>query len=181
MVKIDTTLKDCYVIEPKVFKDDRGYFYESFNLNKFNELLGLKENFVQDNQSKSVKGVLRGLHYQMTQPQGKLVRVIQGEVYDVAVDLRQSSPTFGKSFGVKLSEENKTMLWIPAGFAHGFLVLSETAEFFYKTTDYYHPASEACLKWDDPELKINWPKLDVGPFLKEKDANGFSLKQCPKY
>lgn len=181
MTKIETTLKDCFVIEPKVFKDDRGYFYESFNLNKFNEILGLNENFVQDNQSKSVKGVLRGLHYQMTQAQGKLVRVIQGEVFDVAVDLRQSSPTFGKSFGVVLSEENKKMLWIPAGFAHGFLVMSDTAEFFYKTTDYYHPASEACLKWNDPELKIEWPAVGVGPFLKEKDANGFSLKQCPKY
>ena len=180
MTKIETPLKDCFVIEPKVFKDDRGYFYESFNLKKFNELLGLNENFVQDNQSKSVKGVLRGLHYQMTQPQGKLVRVISGEVYDVAVDLRESSQTFGKSFGVILSEENKKMLWVPAGFAHGFLVLSETAEFSYKTTDYYHPASEACLKWNDPDLNIQWPKTD-GPFLKEKDANGYSLKKCPKY
>lgn len=180
MTKIETTLKDCYLIDPKVFTDERGYFFESFNQKRFNELLQIDVNFVQDNQSKSVKGVLRGLHYQMTQPQGKLVRVLHGEVYDVVVDLRQSSPTFGKSYCVILSEENRKMLWIPPGFAHGFLVLSETAEFFYKTTDYYHPASEACLKWNDPELNIQWP-ITVGPFLKEKDANGYSLKQCPKY
>lgn len=180
MTKIETPLKDCYIIEPQVFGDARGYFYESFNQKKFNDLVGSDVTFVQDNQSMSTKGVLRGLHYQTTQTQGKFVRVIKGEVYDVAVDLRKSSPSFGKSFGVLLTEENKKMFWVPPGFAHGFLVLSETAEFFYKVTDYYHPGSDVSLKWNDPELKIEWPKTE-GPFLKDKDANGLSFKDCPKF
>ena len=180
MTKIDTPLKDCYIIEPQIFRDERGYFFESFNQKKFNDLVQANITFVQDNQSKSTKGVLRGLHYQTTQTQGKLVSVIKGEVYDVAVDLRQDSPTFGKSFGVHLSEENKKLFWVPPGFAHGFLVLSETAEFFYKVTDYYHPGSDVSLKWSDPELNIQWPKTE-GPFLKDKDANGQSFKNCPKF
>lgn len=180
MIKHSTSLNDCYVLEPKVFGDARGYFYESFNQKVFNELVGKDVQFVQDNQSRSALGVLRGLHLQTSHTQGKLVRVISGEVYDVAVDLRKNSSTFGKHFGLILSAENKKMLWIPEGFAHGFLVLSETAEFVYKTTDYYHPASEVCLRWNDPTLEINWPKTP-GPFLKEKDAAGLLLKDCPTF
>lgn len=180
MIKHATTLNDCYVIEPKVFGDARGHFFESFNQRVFDELIGQHITFVQDNQSKSTAGVLRGMHFQTVQPQGKLVRVISGEVYDVAVDMREKSSTFGKYFGVNLSAEDKKMFWVPEGFAHGFLVLSESAEFAYKTTNYYLPGSEVCLKWDDQTLNINWPKT-VGPFLKDKDAAGLSFKECPKF
>ena len=144
-----TAIPDVLVIEPKVFGDSRGFFFESFNQKAFNDATGLNETFVQDNHSRSVKGVLRGLHYQIEQPQGKLVRVTRGAVYDVAVDIRKSSPTFGKWVGVELSEENYKQLWVPAGFAHGFLVLSETADFLYKTTQYYAPAHERCIIWND--------------------------------
>lgn len=163
-----TSIPDVLVIEPKVFGDARGFFYESFNQKAFNEATGLNLNFVQDNHSRSGKGVLRGLHYQIQQPQGKLVRVVRGAVFDVAVDIRKSSPTFGKWVGMELSEENHKQLWIPAGFAHGFMVTSESAEFLYKTTDYYAPEHERCIAWDDPSISIKWPE-DVVPHLSAKD------------
>ncbi|MVW74475.1 dTDP-4-dehydrorhamnose 3,5-epimerase [Pseudomonas xionganensis] len=166
-----TALTDILLIEPKVFGDERGFFYESFNARAFEEATGLAVNFVQDNHSRSAHGVLRGLHYQVQQAQGKLVRVTQGEVYDVAVDLRRSSPSFGQWLGVCLSAENKRQLWIPEGFAHGFLVLSDYAEFLYKTTDYYAPAHERCIRWDDPTLAIDWP-LQGQPQLSAKDQAG---------
>ena len=166
-----TALTDILLIEPKVFGDERGFFYESFNARAFEEATGLAVNFVQDNHSRSARGVLRGLHYQVQQAQGKLVRVTQGEVYDVAVDLRRSSPSFGQWLGVCLSAENKRQLWIPEGFAHGFLVLSDYAEFLYKTTDYYAPAHERCIRWDDPTLAIDWPLQDQ-PQLSAKDQAG---------
>lgn len=164
-----TAIPDVLVIEPDVFGDDRGFFFESFNQQKFESAIGRKVDFVQDNHSKSVKGVLRGLHYQLPpHAQGKLVRVVQGEVFDVAVDIRKSSPTFGKWVGEILSAENKKQLWIPEGFAHGFLTMSKTAEFLYKTTDYYAPESEACMLWSDPQLSIDWAVLnDIQ--LSEKD------------
>jgi dTDP-4-dehydrorhamnose 3,5-epimerase len=165
---IDAAIPDVKIIEPKVFGDDRGFFYESFNYAKFEEAIGRKVEFVQDNHSKSVQGVLRGLHYQIQHPQGKLVRCTRGEVFDVAVDLRKSSPTFGKWVGVTLSEENKRQLWIPEGFAHGFVVVSEVAEFLYKTTDYWYPEFERSLLWNDPVLNIAWP-LDSEPNLSAKD------------
>jgi dTDP-4-dehydrorhamnose 3,5-epimerase len=165
-------IPDVLLIEPQVFGDDRGFFFESFNQNQFEEATGLKINFVQDNHSKSLKGVLRGLHYQLPpKSQGKLVRVIQGEVFDVAVDLRQSSPTFGKWVSEVLSADNKKQLWIPEGFAHGFLTLSDTAVFLYKTTEYYAPAFERCILWDDPTLAIDW-KLSDAPNLSSKDRVG---------
>ena len=152
-------IPDVLLIEPQVFEDDRGFFFESFNLNDFNKATSLDINFVQDNHSKSVKGVLRGLHYQLPpHAQGKLVRVVQGEVLDVAVDLRKWSPTFGKYVSYVLSAENKKQMWIPEGFAHGFLTLSETSEFFYKTTKYYNPSFERCIIWNDPSISIDWPK-----------------------
>lgn len=166
-----TALEGVLIIEPKVFGDERGFFYESFNARAFEEATGLAVNFVQDNHSRSARGVLRGLHYQVQQAQGKLVRVTQGEVYDVAVDLRRSSPSFGQWLGVCLSAENKRQLWIPEGFAHGFLVLSDYAEFLYKTTDYYAPAHERCIRWDDPTLAIDWPLQDQ-PQLSAKDQAG---------
>jgi len=178
---ISTPLQDCYIIEPQVFGDSRGYFFESFNQKKFCDLIKKEVNFVQDNQSKSTYGVLRGLHFQTTQTQGKLVRVVQGAVYDVAVDLRRDSKTFGQSYGVLLTDENQKMFWIPAGFAHGFLVTSPEAIFLYKTTDYYHPQSEVSLLWNDPSLQIEWPKLNVEPSLKDKDARGLLLKDCPYF
>lgn len=171
MQAIRTAISDVLIIEPKVFGDARGFFFESFNAKVFQEATGLDVTFVQDNHSKSVKGVLRGLHYQIQQPQGKLVRVVQGEVFDVAVDLRRSSLTFGKWVGELLSGENKRQLWIPAGFAHGFVVLSETAEFLYKTTDYYAPQFERCIAWNDPDLKIDW-QFDGAPALSAKDGQG---------
>ena len=170
-----TEIPAVLLVEPKVFGDERGFFLESFNQQRWEELTGLKTNFVQDNHSRSAKGVLRGLHYQTRQTQGKLVRVVLGEVFDVAVDLRRSSATFGKWIGCHLSAENKRMLWVPEGFAHGFLVLSEFAEFLYKTTDYYAPEAEQCLRWDDADLAIDWP-LQGQPVLSGKDAAGASFK-----
>jgi len=169
------SIPDVVLFEPKVFGDDRGFFYESFNNRVFEEETGLKRNFVQDNHSRSVRNVLRGLHYQIRQPQGKLVRAVVGEVFDVAVDIRKSSPTFGKWVGVKLSEENKRMLWVPEGFAHGFVVLSDVAEFLYKTTDYWYPEHERAILWNDPDLAIEWPLQGV-PGLSAKDNVGAAFK-----
>ena len=177
MKAIATSIPDLIIIEPKVFGDERGFFFESFNQRKFNELIGRDVEFVQDNHSLSVKNVLRGLHYQIQQPQGKLVRVVQGTVFDVAVDLRRSSPTFGQHVSVELSAENKRMFWIPEGFAHGFVVLSETAEFLYKTTDYWAPEFERCLLWNDPELSIQWPH-NIEPTLSSKDKSAQSLSSA---
>lgn len=166
-----TAIPDVMVLEPKVFGDERGFFFESFNQKAFNEATGLNVNFVQDNHSKSARNVLRGLHYQEQQAQGKLVRVVQGEVFDVAVDIRKDSPTFGQWVGEILSAENKKQLWIPAGLAHGFVVLSDSAEFLYKTTDYYAPAYERSIRWDDPTLAIKWP-IDGEPIVSKKDEAG---------
>ena len=174
---IKTEIPDVLIIEPKVFGDERGFFYESYNERVWQEATGLKTRFVQDNHSRSVKGVLRGLHYQIKQPQGKLVRCVAGEVFDVAVDIRRSSPTFGKWVGVNLSAENKRQFWVPEGFAHGFLVLSEVAEFLYKATDYYAPEHERCIRWDDADLAIEWP-LSGEPTLSAKDLNGSSFKDA---
>ncbi|MGJ7566667.1 dTDP-4-dehydrorhamnose 3,5-epimerase [Variovorax sp. GB1R11] len=171
-----TAIPDVLVIEPKVFGDARGFFFESFNGKAFDEAVGQHVEFVQDNHSRSAKGVLRGLHYQIQQPQGKLVRVVRGAVFDVAVDIRRSSPTFGRWVGVELTDENHKQLWVPAGFAHAFLVLSDTAEFLYKTTDYYAPAHERCIAWNDPTLNIAWP--DMSPQLSAKDAAGVSLDKA---
>lgn len=164
-------IPDVFIIEPQVFGDDRGFFFESFNHSKFENAIGRQVKFVQDNHSKSSKGVLRGLHYQTQQAQGKLVRVTQGEVFDVAVDLRPNSKTYGQWVGEILSAENKRQLWIPEGLAHGFLVLSDTAEFLYKTTDYYAPQHERCIVWNDPTINIQWPTTKH-PLLSEKDAKG---------
>ncbi|AHY44956.1 dTDP-4-dehydrorhamnose 3,5-epimerase [Stutzerimonas decontaminans] len=174
---IETSIPDVLIIEPKVFGDERGFFYESFNAAAFEAATGLKRQFVQDNHSKSQRGVLRGLHYQIQQPQGKLVRVVAGEVFDVAVDLRKSSPSFGRWFGTHLSAQNQRQLWIPEGFAHGFVVLSESAEFLYKTTDYYAPEHERSLLWNDPELGIEWP-FDEPPQLSAKDQAGKRLSDA---
>jgi dTDP-4-dehydrorhamnose 3,5-epimerase len=170
-------IPEVMLIEPKVFGDERGFFFESFNLRVFKEATGLEPNFVQDNHSKSARSVLRGLHYQIKQPQGKLVRVAAGEVFDVAVDIRKGSPTFGQCVAAILSAENKKQLWIPPGFAHGFLVLSESAEFLYKTTDYWYPEHERCILWNDPQLAIDWPLIDA-PVLSVKDAAGLSLAEA---
>jgi len=169
-----TAIPDVLIIEPKVFGDERGFFFESFNQAKFESVIGRQVNFVQDNHSKSVKNVLRGLHYQIQQPQGKLVRVVQGEVFDVAVDIRKSSPTFGKWVGEVLSADNKKQLWVPEGFAHGFVVLSETAEFLYKTTDYYAPEYERSIVWNDPDIDIKWP-INGEPILSTKDQQAKTL------
>ncbi len=176
-----TAIPDVLVIESRVFGDDRGWFYESFNENDFSKAVGKKVTFFQDNHSLSKKGVLRGLHYQIEQTQGKLVRVARGSVFDVAVDLRQASKSFGQWVGVELSAENKKQLWIPEGFAHGFLVLSDEAEFLYKTTDYWHAASEQCIVWNDPSLNIQWPEIGFSPILNPKDAKGLSLAIAPKF
>ncbi len=173
---IETGIPDVLVIEPKVFGDERGFFYESFNAAAFEAATGLERQFVQDNHSKSQRGVLRGLHYQIRQPQGKLVRVVAGEVFDVAVDLRRSSPSFGRWVGTRLSAQNQRQLWIPEGFAHGFVVLSESAEFLYKTTDYYAPEHERSLLWNDPALGIQWP-IDEPPQLSAKDQAGKPLSE----
>lgn len=174
---IDTAIPDVKIFEPKVFGDERGFFVETFRQSHFEDL-GLDIQFVQDNHSSSSKGVLRGLHYQIQKPQGKLVRVTVGEVYDVAVDLRKSSPTFGMYVGVRLSAENKKIFWVPPGFAHGFLVLSDMAEFVYKCSEYYAPNDEAVLSWDDPDLDIDWPKIDgAAAILSEKDKSGRSLRE----
>lgn len=170
-----TRIPDVLIFEPKVFGDARGFFMESFNGKIFDEAVGKHVEFVQDNHSRSSKGVLRGLHYQIQQPQGKLVRVARGAVYDVAVDIRQSSKTFGQWVGVELTEDNNRQLWVPAGFAHGFLVLSETADFLYKTTDYYAPAHERSIFWNDADLRIEWPDIGEAPKLSDKDAAGASF------
>ncbi|MBY0572640.1 MAG: dTDP-4-dehydrorhamnose 3,5-epimerase [Undibacterium sp.] len=175
-----TSLPEVLIIEPTVFGDERGFFFESFNEKKFAELTGLRLNFVQDNHSKSAKNVLRGLHYQVKQAQGKLVRVTAGEVFDVAVDLRKNSPSFGLWTGTHLSAQNHKQMWIPEGFAHGFVVLSESAEFLYKTTDYWAPEYERCLRWDDPTVNIQWP-LNITPILSGKDQLGKSLDQAEVY
>jgi len=172
-----TNIPDVLIIEQKVFGDDRGFFYESFNKKSFEEATGVTGDFVQDNHSKSSKGVLRGLHYQIKQPQGKLVRVVGGEVLDVVVDIRKSSDTFGQWEGVILSAENKRQLWVPEGFAHGFVVLSESAEFLYKTTDYYAPEYERCIRWNDTELAIDW-QFSGELLVAEKDAQGVSFKEA---
>jgi dTDP-4-dehydrorhamnose 3,5-epimerase len=178
---IDTKIADVKIIEPKVFGDDRGFFMEIFRADRFHEITGAKP-FVQDNHSKSLRGILRGLHYQTQQTQGKLVRVIAGAVFDVAVDMRESSPTFGQWVGAELSAENKRQMWVPEGFAHGFYVLTPSAEFVYKCTDYYHPQSEVSLCWDDPGVGIEWPILpDFLPQLSAKDAQGLSFAQAPKF
>jgi dTDP-4-dehydrorhamnose 3,5-epimerase len=177
---IPTAIPDVLIIEPKVFGDERGFFFESFNRRRFTELTGRDVDFVQDNHSRSAKNVLRGLHYQIQQPQGKLVRVVQGAVFDVAVDIRKSSPTFGQYVGVELSAENKRMLWIPEGFAHGFLVLSDTAEFLYKTTDYWAPEFERSIAWNDPAIAIQWP-LGGAPVLSAKDQQGKLLAEAEHF
>ncbi|MDL9999590.1 dTDP-4-dehydrorhamnose 3,5-epimerase [Variovorax sp. J22P240] len=167
-----TAIPEVLIIEPKVFGDARGFFFESFNEQVFHEAVGRRVNFVQDNHSRSAKGVLRGLHYQIQQPQGKLVRVVRGEVYDVVVDIRRLSPTFGKWVGVQLSEDNYRQLWVPEGFAHGFLVVSESADFLYKTTDYYAPAHERSIVWNDPLIGIEWPDIGADVQLSAKDQAG---------
>lgn len=175
---IKTAIPEVLIIEPKVFGDERGFFYESFNQRQFEQAIGHSVSFVQDNHSRSSQGVLRGLHYQLAPyAQGKLVRVVQGEVFDVAVDLRQSSPTFGHWVGVELSAENKRQIWMPEGFAHGFLTLSESAEFLYKTTNYYAPEHERCIAWNDATLAIDWP-LNEAPGLSGKDAKGTSFTEA---
>ena len=170
-------IPEVVLIEPQVFGDARGFFFESFNQKTFNEATGTNHQFVQDNHSRSSQGVLRGLHYQIRQPQGKLVRVTRGKVWDVAVDIRKSSPTFGQWVGAELSEDNQHQLWVPPGFAHGFVVLSESADFLYKTTDYYAPEHERCIAWNDPQLGIRWP-YEGEPRLSAKDALGVTLKQA---
>jgi dTDP-4-dehydrorhamnose 3,5-epimerase len=177
---VATAIPDVLVIEPTVFGDARGFFFESWNLRAFRDLVGREVDFVQDNHSASARGVLRGLHYQVLQPQGKLVRVVAGEVFDVAVDLRRASPTFGKWVAERLSAENRRMMWVPPGFAHGFLVLSERAEFLYKTTDYYAPQHERTLLWNDPALGIPWP-LSGEPVLKPRDAAGARLADAETF
>ena len=177
MKAIPTEIPDVLILEPRIFGDERGFFFESYNATRFRELTGFNGEFVQDNHSRSAQGVLRGLHYQIRQPQGKLVRVVAGEVYDVAVDLRRSSPTFGQWIGVTLSAENKRQLWIPAGFAHGFYVVSEMAEFLYKTTHYYAPEHERTLRWNDPQLGIDWP-ITTDPILSSKDRDGLPLDEA---
>lgn len=177
MKVIKTAIEDVKIIEPKFFGDDRGFFFESYNQKILKEA-GIDEEFVQDNHSRSCQHVLRGLHYQLKNPQGKLVRVVVGEVYDVVVDLRKHSNTFGKWVGAYLSEQNKQMLFVPAGFAHGFLVLSKSADFLYKTTSLYDPASERCIKWDDSTLGIDWPLNGANPILSSKDAQGNIFKEA---
>jgi dTDP-4-dehydrorhamnose 3,5-epimerase len=170
---LDTRIEGCLIIEPKVFEDSRGFFLETYRAERYREMLNIELPFVQDNHSRSHIGVLRGLHFQKTKPQGKLVRVVRGEVFDVAVDIRPDSPTFRQWQGVYLSEQNKRQLWVPPGLAHGFVVISQIADLEYKCTDYYDPADEACLAWDDPTLNIEWPIND--PMLSDKDKRGLSL------
>ena len=175
---IRTEIPDVVILEPKVFGDARGFFFESFNQAAFDAATGTRHPFVQDNHSRSQRGVLRGLHYQIQQPQGKLVRVAQGSVFDVAVDIRRASPTFGRWVGVELSAENQRQLWVPPGFAHGFVVTSESADFLYKTTDYYAPQFERSIAWNDPDLAIAWPDLGTPPTLSAKDQAGVPLAQA---
>jgi dTDP-4-dehydrorhamnose 3,5-epimerase len=179
MKVVRTALNGCLILEPQIFSDERGEFFESFSVQKFRNATGVLLNFVQDNQSFSHAKVLRGLHFQIEQPQGKLVRVVSGSVWDVAVDLRRSSPTFAQWVGVDLSAENQRMFWVPPGCAHGFVVTSESATFLYKTTDYYAPAHERTIVWNDPSLAIDWPVPD--PIVNAKDAAGLSFKQAPTY
>ncbi len=176
MKRIDTAIPDLAIIEPRVFGDERGFFFESFNARSLAPLIG-EQGFVQDNHSRSARGVLRGLHYQIRQPQGKLVRVVAGCVLDVALDIRRSSPTFGRHVAVELSAENKRMFWVPPGFAHGFVVLSESADFLYKTTDYWAPEHERCIRWNDPALGIDW-RIEEAPSLSAKDAQGVLLRDA---
>ena len=178
---IETAIPGLLILEPKVFGDARGFFMESYNAKAFQDATGLDVNFVQDNHSRSGKGVLRGLHYQIEQAQGKLVRVTRGSVFDVAVDLRKSSPTFGQWAGVELSEENSRQLWIPPGFAHGFLVTSDSADFLYKTTDYYAPQFERSLAWNDPTVGVEWPLAGTAPLLSAKDVAGKPLAECETF
>lgn len=175
-----TAIADVLLIEPTVFGDERGFFFESYNEKVWEEMTGLQTRFVQDNHSRSIAGVLRGIHYQIRQPQGKMVRVVRGEVFDVAVDLRRSSPTFGQWVGETLSARNKKCLWIPEGFGHGFLVLSDVAEFLYRTTDFWAPEHERCIIWNDPEIGIQWP-LSGQPILSEKDSKGLLLREADLY
>lgn len=177
---IPTAIPDVLIIEPKVFGDERGFFFESFNRRQFADLIGRDVDFVQDNHSRSAKNVLRGLHYQIQQPQGKLVRVVQGTVFDVAVDIRRSSPTFGQHVAVELSAENKRMLWVPEGFAHGFVVLPDTAEFLYKTTDYWAPEFERSIAWNDPAIGIQWP-IQGEPSLSVKDQQAKALAEAEHF
>jgi len=177
MEAIRLSIPDVLLLKPKVFGDERGFFYESFNQARFEDQVGRRVNFVQDNHSRSAKGVLRGLHYQIQQTQGKLVRVTEGSVFDVAVDLRKSSPTFGQWVGEILSADNKRQMWVPEGFGHGFVVLSDSADFLYKTTDYYAPQHERCIAWDDPDLAIDW-QFDGMPSLSAKDAQGTPLRSA---
>jgi dTDP-4-dehydrorhamnose 3,5-epimerase len=178
MQTIATPLDGVLILEPKVFGDARGFFFESFNAHRFEQVTGVRADFVQDNHSRSARGVLRGLHYQIRQPQSKLVRVVSGEVFDVAVDLRRSSPTFGRWYGHRLSAENKLQLWIPAGFGHGFVVLSDFADFLYKTTDFWAPEHERCIAWNDPELAIDWPLDGITPQVSAKDAQGLAFRDA---
>lgn len=175
-----TELPEVIILEPNVFGDERGFFFESFNARDFEEATGLTPTFVQDNHSRSMRGVLRGLHYQLARPQGKLVRAVVGEIFDVAVDIRRASPTFGRWVGVRLSAENRRQLWVPQGFAHGFQVLSESAEVLYKTTDYWHQGDEFGIVWNDPQIGIDWP-LDVPPVLSGKDAGAPCLRDARVY
>ena len=175
------SIPDVVLLAPKAFGDARGFFFESFNQKAFNAATGTDHQFVQDNHSRSTKGVLRGLHYQSQQPQGKLVRVVQGAVFDVAVDIRRSSPTFGQWVGVELSADNHRQLWVPPGLAHGFLVLSDTADFLYKTTDYYAPEHERCIAWNDPALASVWPDMGLAPCLSGKDQRGLGLAEAPVF
>ena len=181
MKVIETPIPDLLVLEPRVFGDSRGFFLESWNERTFREATGVSLPFVQDNHSRSARGVLRGLHYQLRQPQGKLVRVVRGSVFDVAVDLRRSSSTFGRWYGTELSEDNHRQLWIPPGFGHGFLVTSESADFLYKATDYYAPEHERCVLWNDPALGISWPIEGLTPLLSEKDRLGLPLSEAEVY
>lgn len=178
MKAVKTAIPDVLIFEPKVFGDTRGFFFESFNQKVFNEAVGRHVDFVQDNHSRSSYGVLRGLHYQIQQPQGKLVRVVRGSVFDVAVDLRKFSPTFGQWVGVELTEENQRQLWVPEGFGHGFVVTSESADFLYKTTDFYAPEHERCIRWDDATLNITWPQLQTAPLVSAKDATGKAFAEA---
>ena len=174
---LKTAIADVVIIEPKVFGDERGFFLETFQQERYRDQAGIELPFVQDNHSRSAQGVLRGLHFQRSKPQGKLVRVVSGEVFDVAVDIRPDSPTYGQWQGVILSAENKRQFWVPPGLAHGFMVLSEFADFEYKCTDYYDPTDEGCLMWNDPEVGIEWPDLGLEPQLSEKDQNGVLLSE----
>ena len=177
MIATPLSIPDVVLLEPKVFGDERGFFFESFNQKVFNDLIGREITFVQDNHSRSAKNVLRGLHYQIEQPQGKLVRVSEGEIFDVAVDIRQTSPTFGKWVSATLSSKNKHQLWIPSGFAHGFLVLSDTAEVLYKATDYYSPANEKIILWSDSQISIDWPIKNFTPITSDKDKSGMLISE----